>query len=224
MELAALVTPAPPPRRAVTRTAIERILHRICALREGKVTPDGQHRWAIALHGTLAFHQAFQLDAGRVVEIACDAELDRVTPEQSTIVARFRADVSTALHREGIGFGSYDDVRAFVHQAYSTTVRDGACVLAIGDDEVCVREVVIEREAWLAAACLFMPADEVSPEWLLDRSAERIQLGFALRGGEIWVETALPLEAVSAQRLVEMIDDVLARRAALDQAYVRDAR
>ncbi len=220
MDLADLPVAAP---RAVTPIAVERILHRLCAVREGSAFAAGELRWAITLHGSIAFHETVHLDAGRVAEIVCDAQLDRFTPAQATIVARFHADVSAAFQRERVAFASFDDVRAFVYTAYKTAVRDGVCVLSIGDDEVTVRELVVEREPWLSIGCLFMAADEVSAGWLLAKSAELVHLGFAQQAGEIRVETALPLEAISAQRLIELIDDVLAQRTALYRAYERDA-
>jgi hypothetical protein len=183
----------------------------------------GDGRWAITLHGSIAFHEMIHVEAGIVTEIACDAELDRLAPAQATIVARFHADVTTALQRERVRFTSFDDARAFLYPTYQTSVRDGACVLAIGDDEVVVRELRVDREPWIAVACLFMAADEVNASWLLERSAELVRLGFARQGGEIWIETALPLDAISAQRLVELVDDVLAHRTTLYKRYEHDA-
>lgn len=222
MDLAELASPAPVPR-AITRNAIERILHRLCAVRDGSMLSAGDGRWSITLHGSLAFHEMIHLEAGIVTEIACDAELERLPPAQATIVTRFHGDVSTALQRERVRFPSFDDARAFLYPTYQTSVRDGACVLAIGDDEVMVRELVVDREPWLAVACMFMSADEVNAAWLLERSAELVHLGFAQRDGEIWVEIALPLDAISAQRLVELVDDVLVLRTTLYKAYEHDA-
>src|SRR5262249_7269226 len=132
-------------------------------------------------------------------------------------------DVSTAFQRERVGFASTDDVRAFLYATYKTSVRDGACVLAIGDDEVTVRELLVEAEPWLSLSCMFIEADAISVGWLLAKSAELSPLGLAQQAGVICIQAALPLDLLSAQRLVELIDDMLARRTELCRAYERDA-
>lgn len=203
--------------------AIERILQRLCIARSGQATPAGADRWTVEIEDgqdpatTLTFIQGVSPDGLR---LSCDAPLDRSTVAQATAVAELQSELTTALTQEKIRFKSFADVAAFIDGRYEADVHADDGWLVIGPDgavPVSVTGPHVSREPWIEVSAAF-DAD-ANPAWLLEKNGEMTSVRFEMANDSVGLVAAFPIPLLTAQRLVEMIDDVLVMYSVLEAEY-----
>lgn len=203
--------------------AIERILQRLCIARSGEATPAGAERWTIEIEDgdepptTLTFTQGVSSDGLR---LSCDAPLDRYTPAQAAAVAELQAELATALTHEKIRFRSFADVAAFIDGRYEADVHADDGYLVIGPDgavPISITGPHVSREPWIEVSAAF--DDDANPAWLLEKNGEMTSVRFETANDSVGLVAAFPIPALTAQRLLEMIDDVLVMYAVLLAEY-----
>ena len=199
--------------------AIERILQRLCIARSGSATAAGPQRWAIEIEdgedppAMLTFVQGVKADG---LGLSCDAPIDRYPPAHATVVADFQAELATALAHEKIRFGSFAEVAAFIDARYEAEVHADDGFLVIGPEgevPISITGPHVSREPWIEVSAAF-DAD-ADPAWLLEKNGEMTSVRFEAANDSIGLVAALPITMVTAQRLLEMIDDVGVMRAVL---------
>ena len=208
---------------SIEPAAIERILQRLCIARSGDATPAGPNRWAIEIEDgeepptTLTFTQGVTPDALR---LSCDAPLDRYTPAQAVVVAQLQAELATALTQEKIHFRSFTDIAAFIDGRYEADVHADDGYLVIGPDgevPISITAPHVSREPWVEVSVAF--DDDANPAWLLEKNGEMTSVRFETANDSVGLVAAFPITVLTAQRLIEMIDDVLVMYAALTAEY-----
>jgi hypothetical protein len=195
----------------IPHSALDRILVRLCLARGGMATAVGGAQWAIELPAAdtvLMFRDELVID-GDQLEIRCDAPLDLYTPEQAVVVTELHAAIASALPRERIAFASFDDVALFVSGTYEADVHADTGHLEIepeGEQPTTVKLLRVEGEPWLWIATVF---DDADPEWLLRKNFELVQLRFEMTDdGTVYLATSFPVAGLTAQRLVELVEDL----------------
>jgi hypothetical protein len=195
----------------ILHSALDRIVVRLCLARGGMATAVGGMRWAIELPAgdTVLMFRDEVLGEGGALEIRCDAPLDLYTPEQAGVVAELHRALAAALPREGIAFAAFDDVAHFVAGAFEADVHTETSHLEVepeSDQPTTIKLVRVEGEPWLWIAT---PFDDADPGWLLRKNFELVQLRFELTDeGAVYLATGFPIAALTAQRLVELIEDL----------------
>lgn len=202
---------------------IERILQRLCIARRGAATPTGAERWMVEIEDAddpeamLTFTQGVTTDGLR---LSCDAPLDRYTPAQATAVAELQTELATALSHEKIRFRSFADVAAFIDGRYEAEVHADDGFLVIGPDgavPISITGPHVSREPWIEVSAAF--DDAANPAWLLEKNGEMTSVRFETANDSVGLVAAFPIPALTAQRLLEMIDDVLVMYAVLLAEY-----
>jgi len=211
---------------AIEPASIERILQRLCIARSGAATAAGPHRWAIAIEDgeapaeTLTFVQGVKPDG---TGLSCDAPLDRYTPAQAAVVAELEAELAAALAHEKVQFRSFAEVAAFIDARYEAEihVEDGYLVIGPqGEVPISVTGPHVSREPWIEVSAAF--DNDADPAWLLEKNGEMTSVRFETANDSVGLVAALPIAMVTAQRLLEMIDDVAVMRAVLLDEYDED--
>lgn len=216
--------------------AIERILHRITIQRDGTATAAGDRTWEISFpldpedeaSPTLSFRCRVTIDGGRVTEIHCDAPVhvrgsagtspasprppvDQHSPAEAAAVAELQADLAAAFAREAITFASFEELAEYLVTETGADVEDGTVEIAPAEDDdesesVFAAVVTVAREPWISLSTPF--ADDVDPEWLLEQNGDLTHVHFEGFEGSVSLACAFPLALTTAQRLVELIDDL----------------
>lgn len=203
--------------------AIERILQRLCIAHSGEATPAGPNRWAVEIEDgedpptTLKFAQGVTPDG---LKLSCDAPLDRYTTPQSVVVAKFQSELATALTHEKIHFRSFADIAAFIDGRYEADVHAEDGYLVIGPDEevpISITAPHVSREPWVEVSVAF--DNDANPAWLLEKNGEMTSVRFETANDSVGLVAAFPIPVLTAQRLIEMIDDVLVMYAVLVAEY-----
>ena len=203
--------------------AIDRILHRVTILRNGTSAPAGDLAWDVSFPAdpddesstALAFRCRFTLDGGQVTELHCDAPLGQYTPEESLAVAELNTDLAAAFARENITFPSFEAVADYLVAETGAVVQEGTVEIAPAEEDeeaesVFASVVPVAREPWVSLSTPF--ADDVDPEWLLEQNGNLTHVHFEGFEGSVSLACAFPLALLTAQRLVELIDDLAAFR------------
>jgi hypothetical protein len=197
---------------AESSRSIDRILHRHLILRGGKSTAAGEMTWDVSFpegpHADdappLSFQLRFAFEDGQVV-LHCDAPLDRYTAEQAVAVAELQTDVAESIERERITFASFEELAAYLVEG-GAHQEEGTIEMPAGDESVFASIVPVAREPWVSLSTPFV--DDASPEWLLDQNGNMTHLHFEAFEGGVSLACAFPLALLTAERLIELIDDL----------------
>jgi hypothetical protein len=201
--------------------AIDRILYRLAISRGGTAAAvEGGLTWEITLPEdperddgpTFSFRNTFTLEGGRVAEITCDTPMDRCSKVQAFLLAGVTREMAAALEREGVVFGAFSEVEAFLVREFSGKAEDGFVEISVDEDgpTVVVSDVRVAHEPWVNLSTSFV--DEVDPEWLLETNGALTHLHFETFEGEVSLACAFPLALLTASRLVELVDDLFSFR------------
>ncbi|MBA3455725.1 MAG: hypothetical protein H0T42_21700 [Deltaproteobacteria bacterium] len=203
--------------------AIERILQRLCIARSGTATPAGPDRWAVEIEDgedpptPLTFTQTVTASGLR---LSCDAPLERYTVAQARAVAELQTELATALTHEKIHFRSFADVAAFIDGRFEAEVHADDGYLVIGPEgevPISITGPHVSREPWIEVSAAF--DDDANPAWLLEKNGEMTSVRFETANESVGLVAAFPIPVLTAQRLLEMIDDVLVMYAVLLAEY-----
>lgn len=204
--------------------AIDRIHQRLALSRGGTATASGPLRWDISIPEDfddddptiLSFHNELVIKDGHLTAVQCDARLDLYTPDQAGVVATFQSHLATALRRETVIFTSFADVSGFLVAEHDAKLEESTVEIAAADEDsesVFVSDIPVAGEPWVSVATAFV--DDVEPLWLLEQNGLLTHLHFESFEGDVSLATALPLAGLTAQRLMELVEDVLSFRARL---------
>ncbi len=203
--------------------AIERILQRLCIARSGTATATTTGHWALEIEDdsdppeTLTFVQGVSASG---LELTCDAPLDRYSVDQARSVAELQTELATALTLEKIRFTTFAEVAAFIDGRYEAEIHadDGYLVLGPGEEvPISITNPHVSREPWIEVSAAF--EHEANAAWLLEKNGEMTSVRFEAANDSVGLVAALPISIVTAQRLLEMIDDVAVMRAVLLDEY-----
>src|SRR5512146_823894 len=117
----------------MNNASLDRIQQRLVMARGGTVTAAPGTTWEISIpedperegSPALTYRNTFKLESGRVTEIGCDAPLDRYTVEQALMVAGLHRDLASAIAREGVVFGAFQEVDEFLGAELSAQKQEG---------------------------------------------------------------------------------------------------
>lgn len=205
----------------MNQAAIDRIVHRLSISHGGEAKHVEGLTWSIEIPEDieqedgpkLAFHNAFKIEGDRVTEIACDAPVGRYQMHQAEVVAGFQKDLAAALGRERAAFSTFEQVIGFLTEEIEAEV-EGDVVLVQPDGEdaeaVTVSCVNVAHEPWISFSTPFL--DDVDPAWLLERSGELTHIHFESFEGQVSLAGAFPLHGLTAERLLELLDDLVSFR------------
>lgn len=200
--------------------AFDRIHQRLALTRGGTATLTGELRWEIALpedadaddSPTLTFHNQVVIDE-RQLAIHCDAPLDQYTPAQAEAVAEFQRDLATAIKREAKSFASFDEVAEFLTAELGAELEEGTVEITPDDEDaepVFVTDVAVAREPWISLSTPFV--EDVDPAWLLEQNGLLTHVHFEAFEGDVSLATSLPLDGLTGQRLIELVEDLFSFR------------
>ncbi len=209
--------------------AIDRILHRHMILRNGTAEPTGgqasgqtsgqtggaafELTWDVSFPAdpeaedadVLSFPCTFTVVEERVTAIHCGSPVDRYPPDQASVVSELVDDLAESLEREGVRFTSFEALVAYLVKAGGTET-EGSVEVPSGADSTFVTVVPVEHEPWVS---LSIPFDEdADPEWLLEKNGDLTHVHFEAFEGGVSLSTAFPLALLTAERLLELIEDL----------------
>jgi hypothetical protein len=203
------------------QAAIERILHRLCISHGGEARHVEGLTFVIELPvtlgdaeqeggPTLSFRETFTLAEGRVTRV--EHEASKAHPE---VVSGFQEDLTVALRREGRTFSKFEEVVAFLTEEIEAEVDgDVVVVQPDGDDaeEITVSCVHVAREPWVSVSTPFASDLDLDPAWLLEQNSELTHVHFETFEGQPSLAGAFPLHGLTAERLLELLDDLVSFR------------
>ncbi len=201
--------------------AIDRVLQRLVILRNGTATAAGDLAWDVtfpedveqAEGATLAFRIRVTLDGERASAVEHDAPLDRGTPARAAAVAAIQAELAAALAREAIRVPSAEALTEYLVAETGGELDEGTVEIPAGDvdgEPVFAAIVPVAREPWVNLSIAF--DDGADPDWLLEQSGYLTHVHFEAFEGSVSLACAFPLALLTAQRLLELVDDLVTFR------------
>jgi hypothetical protein len=141
--------------------------------------------------------------------VSAAAALDDVPT--ATAIAEMHAGLTTAMERERRSLDRFADVAACLEDVFEvgTQASDEIEVFVGDDDPIVVRIMAAIFEPWLHFSTPFI--DDADATWLLQTNAELAPFRFESSDG-IELCAAFPLAGMSAQRLIEIVEDLDAAR------------
>lgn len=195
--------------------AVERILSRLCDARGGSATREGDG-WRVEVPDEYSFHQRV---AG--IELSCDAPLDTYSVEQARAVAVFERELAEALLREKIRFPTLAELATYLATHREVRNRSDEGFIEVPNESewtLVITTAHFFHEPWIELALAFH--DDTSPDWMLERNGELVGLAFEIApSGGAGLRWSMPLALVTAQRLLEMIEDLELRHRAMLAMY-----
>jgi hypothetical protein len=203
---------------------LPRLITRLATIQGGQITASTSDSWDIEIPldpdapepELFLFRQTLQLDEEKnVTGFMFGVPGESVSDEQKNAISNFQQELMTALQREGVGFELFGELAAFVASELggSPDLEEETIEISAGDaggEPVFLTSVKIDGEAWVAFSTPF--GADADPIWLLEQNAELTNMHFEAFEGEVSLACAWPLRILSAQRVVELVQDLAMQR------------
>ncbi len=191
--------------------SIDRILHRLCIDQRGTATERGPLCWDIEISEDGGEPLRFtQTVSGDGLVLHNDAQVETVA--HGTLIGRFQTALATAMRNDRIVFDTFAQLAAYLEGQFAVDVHlDEGYLLFNPEHEwpVTITAPTVAREPWIELAVDF--PNEANPAWLLEQNGNAACVRFELVGDDnvVHLTSSLPLLAITGQRILDMIEDLL---------------